>query len=324
MSQRLARWHALGSWIGDRLAILAPICVAVGVLLPQVFGPVNTYAVPFLFACMTFQGSLGNTFSQVLDEFRHPLPMFAVLFVSAVVLPVLAWLAGGALFADQPLVVTGIVLEYCVPVAVITFMWVGMYNGNSSLALATIMVATVLAPVSIPFTLQLLMGAVVHVDAAGMMLSMVEMVGAPALAGMLVNQASRGWGARTLSPNIAPLIKLFVLVIITSNATGLAPYVLHPSLLLVQIGAFVLVFTVFTYAIGVGVARLLRRGRADTVTIGYACGLRNISAGAVIAGQYFPGTPVIVPAMVGTLLQQILAAGFGAIVRRFDRHAAQR
>ena len=318
-SKGLQRWYALGTWIGNRLAFIAPVCVAVGVLFPQVFGPVNIYAVPFLFACMTFQGSLGNTFGQVAEVFRKPKLMLCILALSHAILPLAAFALGTLLFGANPDLVCGIVLEYCVPVGVITFMWVGMFDGNGPLALATILVSTVIAPFSIPLTLQLLLGTVVHVDAFGMMLSMVQMVGAPAILGMLVNQATRGWGNEVLSPLLAPLIKLFVIVIITSNATGMSAYVLNPTVQLLEVAVFVLLFSSFGYATGLLAARLLRREFPDVVTMSFAAGLRNISAGAVIAGQYFPGSVAIFPIMVSTLLQQMLAAAFGNVLKRM-RH----
>lgn len=50
----------------------------------------------------------------------------------------------------------------------------------------------------------------------------------------------------------------------------------------------------------------------------YLVGMRNISAGAVIAGEYFPGE-VMFPVVIGTLFQQVLAAGFGSALRRLGR-----
>ena len=46
----------------------------------------------------------------------------------------------------------------------------------------------------------------------------------------------------------------------------------------------------------------------------YGSGMRNISAGAVIAGAYFPAE-CLFPVMIGTLFQQILAAFYGSLVR---------
>ena len=45
----------------------------------------------------------------------------------------------------------------------------------------------------------------------------------------------------------------------------------------------------------------------------YGTGMRNISAGAVIAATYFPGE-VMFPVMIGTLFQQVLAALFGKLL----------
>ena len=52
----------------------------------------------------------------------------------------------------------------------------------------------------------------------------------------------------------------------------------------------------------------------STVSMIYGSGMRNISAGAVIAGAYFPAE-VLFPVMIGTLFQQILAAFYGSMVR---------
>ena len=45
----------------------------------------------------------------------------------------------------------------------------------------------------------------------------------------------------------------------------------------------------------------------------YGAGMRNISAGAVIAATSFSGE-VLFPVMIGTLFQQVLAALYGKIV----------
>ena len=45
----------------------------------------------------------------------------------------------------------------------------------------------------------------------------------------------------------------------------------------------------------------------------YGTGMRNISAGAVIAAAYFPGE-VMFPVMIGTLFQQVLATLFGKLL----------
>ena len=56
-------------------------------------------------------------------------------------------------------------------------------------------------------------------------------------------------------------------------------------------------------------------GRGNAVAVMYGAGMRNISAGAVIASAYFP-CEVLFPVMIGTLFQQVLAASFGTWISR--------
>ena len=197
------RWHAFGNLIGSKMPFIVPCCVAAGVLFPQVFSPIRA-VVPVMFAFMTFQGSLNNTVHQLVGVFKHPKDLIVILLISQAFMPTLAYFLGNLLFAGNVNLVTGILLEYSVPVAVVSFMWVGMFHGDGPLGLAVILVSTVLAPFSIPFTLQILMGHSIQIDAAKMIFDMVLMIALPALAGMMVNELTHEWGARTSLPRYLP------------------------------------------------------------------------------------------------------------------------
>ena len=84
-------------------------------------------------------------------------------------MPAAAFGTGHLLFEDNPSMITGMVLEFAVPAAVVGVMWVSIYQGNSSVALALVVIATVLAPVVIPATLHLLIGTRVEMDTPEMM-----------------------------------------------------------------------------------------------------------------------------------------------------------
>ncbi|MDQ9787602.1 hypothetical protein RFZ51_05650, partial [Acinetobacter baumannii] len=86
-----------------------------GVLFPRALAPIGP-AVPALFAFMTFQGSLDNTLRQVVGVLRDPLPLIAILSVTLVAMPALAFLLANALFGGNADLVTGILLAYCVPI----------------------------------------------------------------------------------------------------------------------------------------------------------------------------------------------------------------
>ena len=310
----MEQWKRLGAFIGKHMAYLVPLCVVAGVLFPGVFGPLKAI-VPLIFAAMTFQGALNNTFEQLLAVFRHPLRLLVILAVAEVLMPCLAYLLGSLLFGDNVSLLTGVVLEYSVPIAVISFMWVGIYDGDGPLCLASILVSTVISPVSIPVTLSILLGASIHIDAMGMVGDMVVMIALPALAGMLVNELTRGWGHERLSPVLSPASRLITIVLITANSTSMSEYVLNMTWQRLEVALFILVFATSGFFWGLLAARILHGSQPLLATMSFTCGMRNISSGAVIAAQYFPGETVF-PVMCGTLFQQVLAATFGHIIER--------
>lgn len=307
-------WKRLGSFIGGHMAVIAPACVALAVLLPEVFSVIKP-AVTALFAFMTFQSSLSNTFRNLARVVMHPVPAVTALVLASVVMPCVACALATLLFGSSPNLVCGIVLEYSVPVAVVSAMWTNMLGGDPALSLATILISTVLAPFTIPVTLHLLLGQVVEVDALGMMRDMLVQIALPALAGTALNDLTRGRAARDLSPVMAPAAKIALVLVMLSNSTGVAPYVRALTPQLVGVAVFICLFASSGYALGLAAARLLRLPTDQRASMTFLVGMRNISAGAVIAAEYFPGE-VMFPVVIGTLFQQVLAAAYSTVLRR--------
>lgn len=153
-------------------------------------------------------------------------------------------------------------------------------------------------------TLKILVGSVVRMDTGGMMENLAIMVAIPALIAMSLYQATHGRVAKTIKPVLAPFAKLALLLIILINATGCAPFLRHitPTLVLVMLSTLLL--SVLAFFLSYRVGRLLRLEfpMAETVTL--TGGMRNNSAGAVLAMRYFP-RDVLFPAAFSPLFQQL-------------------
>lgn len=320
----MKQWAGLGKFLAGHMQIIVPICVALGVLFPQQIGVLKPI-VPALFAFMTFQGALSNTFHQVAEVFHRPLHLILALLVSAVLIPIAAYAMGSLFFGSNPNLVCGIVLEYSVPVAVTAFMWISMFGGNGPLALTIILASSVISPVTIPLTLKLLLGATVSIDVPSMMQDMAFMIAIPAVLGIVINELTRGWGHEKLSPALSPACKFMMMGVIASNSTAMSEYVLHMNAVRLEVALFILVFAVSGFVVGFLVAHALHLPYSETTTMCFTCGMRNISSGAVIATQYFPGE-VVFPVMCGTLFQQVLASLIGHLFERLtgEERAAQR
>ncbi|QWT18129.1 bile acid:sodium symporter family protein [Collinsella sp. zg1085] len=310
-------WQKLGSGIAKRMPYVVLICVTTGIMFPQELAGIAQF-VPVFFAFMTFQGSLSNTLHQTLEVFRHPADLLAILVISLVLMPIGANLLARLFFAGDIHLITGLVLAYSVPVGIVSFMWVSMFQGNTPLALAVILISTVISPISIPLSLSIFLGEAVHMDALGMMHDMVFMIALPALAGTLLNDFTHGWAHEKLSPAISPAARILMMIIITSNATALSDAVRHLSGVHVMVACFTVCYTGSGFLWGALVARLMQRPFSTLVTMCFDCGLRNISSGAVIASSYFPNA-VMFPVMCGTIFQQLLASLAGSIMQKLTQ-----
>ena len=298
--QKLLQWDR---FLGSYFPWFVLACATTGVLFPDTFSWLNGSITMGLFAFMTFANSLGGGFRELGRVFLRPLPVVVTLVLLHVVIPLLTLGLGNLLFPDAPLFTIGLVLEYVIPTGVASLMWVGICGGNAPLCLSIVLLDTLAAPVVIPLSLKLLVGSVVEVDTWGMMGDMMIMVALPALAAMTVYQVTGGRAAVTLKPRLALFAKLALLIVITANATSCSSFLRSIGRTLVLVMATVFLLCLFGFLAGYWAAKLLGLDFPTRATMCLNTGLRNISAGSVLALQYFPAQVVFPVAFTPLFLQ---------------------
>lgn len=299
----MEKLNRVNAFVGGHFPWFVLACVSLGVLFPDVFSPLSRVTMG-LFAFMTFASSLGGGFRDLAGVFLRPLPVVVTLALLHIVMPLVTLGLGTLLFPDAPLFTTGLVLEYAIPTGVASLMWVSMCGGNAPLCLSVVLLDTILSPMVIPLSLKLLVGSVVEMDTVGMMRDLLVMVAIPALAGMALFQATKGRVAVTLKPPLEPFAKVAMLLIILSNATGCAPFLrsIDRTLVLVMLAVFLL--CLLGFLAGYWAAKWMGVDFPTRETMCLNTGLRNISAGAVLAAQYFPAD-VMFPVAFSPLFLQI-------------------
>ena len=298
--QKLSQWDR---FLGSYFPWFVLACATTGVLFPDTFSWLNGSITMGLFAFMTFANSLGGGFRELGRVFLRPLPVVVTLVLLHVVIPLLTLGLGNLLFPDAPLFTIGLVLEYVIPTGVASLMWVGICGGNAPLCLSIVLLDTLAAPVVIPLSLKLLVGSVVEVDTWSMMGDMMIMVALPALAAMTVYQVTGGRAAVTLKPRLAVFAKLALLIVITANATSCSSFLRSINRTLVLVMATVFLLCLFGFLAGYWAAKLLGLDFPTRATMCLNTGLRNISAGSVLALQYFPAQVVFPVAFTPLFLQ---------------------
>jgi len=301
------------------MPLITPSAIVVGVLLDERLRSFEQW-VPWIFAAMTLIGSLKTSFADMVRVIARPGKLIALMLILHAVMPLIGWGAGHLFFPDDPYLITGYVLLFAIPTGVVSVVWVTIYGGNLSLTLALILIDTLLSPLLVPATLHVLMGTTVPIETWSMMKGLLWMVVLPSIAGMLLNQWTRGGVNRTWGPPLAPLVKVGLFVVVAINGSTIAYDLKHADAKLLGVIFVTLITVILGYVIGWGVSAWRRWGREDSIAVQFNSGMRNLSAGAVLAIQYFPAA-VSLPVISGMLFQQILAATFGYRIGRSQRKA---
>ncbi|MCL2066131.1 MAG: hypothetical protein FWG99_01545 [Treponema sp.] len=295
------------------LPVIVPMSIVLGFLLPSVFINLRPY-IPWLFGIMTFSGALKLTAGQLGAAVRSPLPIL-LFFVSAhILMPVVAMLAS-SLFIKNPDVVSGFVLLFAGPTAVTGFIWASIFKGDMALCLTLILLDTLLAPVVVPLSISILMGAKVTMNMSGIAISLLFMIVIPTIAGVTINEASRRKAPEIICPYLDPAAKLCMLSVIATNASIIAPGInfANPIIWKTAVLTFVLTITGFLVIKFTTVLGKCRYPKDITMII--AGGLRNNSAVMTIAVAFFPEAAVL-PTLLSVMLQQSIAAIMGKLFLR--------
>ena len=165
--------------------LLAIMSAVIAYIFPQLFSPLADLIVPLLTLIMFAMGmtlTLEN-FKQVLIRPQGIMlgtglqfvlmPFFAFTLVH--VFPISAELA------------TGLILVGCCPGGTASNVVCFLAKGNLALSISLTMVSTLLSVVATPFLTWLYIGQAIEVPITDMMLSILQMVIVPVLAGLLIN-----------------------------------------------------------------------------------------------------------------------------------------
>jgi predicted Na+-dependent transporter len=299
----------INAFLNRIMPIISPTSVVIGVLLSNHFSS-YAYLVPWIFAFMTFQGSLGSDFKSLGRVVSHPFPIFIAMLVLHIIMPVWAWSVGHIVFHGDVFTIMGLVLAVVIPTGVTSYIWVNIYKGNLALALSIILIDTLLSPFIVPYSLALFVGKQVEMDVWGIMQGLMIMVVIPSILGMFLNQLTKGTVNKTLGTPLAPFSKLGLALVIMINSSTIAPYLTHVDMKLVSIAVIVFFISAYGYLFSWFIGKHLKWEKEEIIALTFTGGMRNISAGAVIAVTYFPAQ-VAVPVIIGVLFQQVLASFYG-------------
>lgn len=302
------------------MPILTPLSLVMGVLLEDL-GNQLVFLVPVLFAFMTFAGSLSLNFKGLKSFTKYPVLILVTIAFLHILMPVWAYIVS-IVFFDDHLLTIGFVLSVAVPTGVTSFIWISISRGHLALGLSIILIDTLLAPLIMPTLVHVVVGQAINIDTASLVFDLLWMIVLPSIAGVLLNEWTKGRVEKSLGKTLAPFSKLSLFLIVMLNSSIIAPYVKNISWETFAVIIVVFLLAASGYAMCLLIGHFLwKKDFSLITTFVFTGGMRNIAVGVVVASTYFP-PKVGLPVVFGMLFQQVLASFFSRILEKYKKKVA--
>ncbi|KAK4801952.1 hypothetical protein SAY86_000155 [Trapa natans] len=185
-------------------------------------------------------------------------------------------------------------------------------RGNVALSVLMTATSTISAVVMTPFLTAKLAGQYVAVDAVGLLLSTLQVVLLPVLAGAFLNQYFQGL-VKFVSP-LMPPIAVVTVAVLCGNAIAQSSSAILMSGKQVLLAASLLHASGFFF--GYLLSRLLGLDKVSSRTISIEVGMQNSVLGVVLASQHFGNPLTAVPCAVSSVCHSIFGSVLAGIWRR--------
>ena len=250
-------------------------------LEPPLFAPYRLLIVPLLALVM-----FGMGLTLTLDDFRRVLERPALIALGVLLqygcMPLFAWLVALALHLD-PLLLAGMILVGASPGGTASNVICYLANGDVALSITLTAVSTLLSIVLTPLLCLVYIDASIEVPALDMLLSILKIVVAPVVAGIVLN--------RFFHRHLRVVEHWFPLVSVVAIVWIIAIIVALNQPRFGELGLLLVVAVVLHNALGLAagylVPRLLGLDRRISRTLAIEVGMQNSGLAVALAIKFF-------------------------------------
>ncbi|HAE38816.1 MAG TPA: hypothetical protein DCG57_09285 [Candidatus Riflebacteria bacterium] len=264
-------------------------------------------AVPLMFGYMTFVTALKTSWKDLGTIFRKPLPLISIVVLQHLLMPFIASILSNALFAGRQELILGYILMAALPVGITAVIWTGIGKGDVALSLTAATIDTLLSPLVVSAVLLLFAGQQAALDYPAMIAGLIKMIVIPSVLGLTINDLSRGTfydrSIRYLGiPSFISMCAVIMINVGMAQKSASEMFTRAPMIVLLT-----LILTLTGFLSGLLLAKLFGFKESAVISSVFCAGIRNTSAGLVLAIGHFP-VEASIPVLVAMMFQQPLAA----------------
>ena len=273
----------IAQWMG--LLVLA--VAAVAMFLPSSFVWIDTKTINPLLGVIMFGMGLTlspNDFKIVLSR---PKDILIGCLAQFTIMPLLAWLLTLAFSLPKELAL-GVILVGCCPGGTASNVITYLAKGDLALSVGMTACSTLLAPIVTPLLVLLTAGTMVEVDALGMLLSIVYVVIAPIIVGLLC-QRFIPQITKAVTPYLPAFSSLAIALVVGIIVSHNADRLMLGGLIVILV---VILHNLLGLSLGFAIGRLLRLQKPKCVALSIEVGMQNSGLASSLANMHFAAYPL--------------------------------
>ncbi len=290
------------------------ICSGLALYYPEAFTWFQGIMIPIGLGIIMLGMGMTLTFADFKQVLKLPRAAAIGVICQFSIMPMLGWGIAHLLGLDKidPLLAVGLILVSCCPGGTASNVVAFLARANVALSVLMTICSTFAAILLTPYLTKWLAGTLVDVDALGLLISTVQVVLIPVMAGVLLNHFFPK-AVKMLRP-VSPFISVVAIVLIVASIIGQnretifeASWRLLAAPALLHLSAFLLGYTL---------AKLVKLPEDAARTISIEVGMQNSGLGAHLANKHFPGTVAPVPCAISAVYHCIIGSLLAGIWRR--------
>lgn len=277
----------VSSFVSKNMALLVVTVAVVALIMPASF----KWVVPqitLLLGVIMFGMGMTLRLEDFKEIFKRPRDVLIGLIAQFTIMPLLAY-GLAKIFQLPPELAAGVILVGTCPGGTASNVMTYLAKGDLALSVSITMSSTILAPIVTPILTWWLAGAWIEVSMSAMMLSIVKVVIAPILLGIVINHFFSDFVKRVVK--LLPTVSIVAILLIAGGVVGVnADKILQTGLLVMLV---VVLHNLCGFGLGFCAAKFFKLNVAKAKAVSIEVGMQNSGLAVSLAMIHFGAAAAI-------------------------------